>query len=707
MTVDGWLATLAAVIALAASQTTLDVTSRLSASSRRRVLCRTVSGALALGAGLWCLNLVGLLALGTQSWADTDVTILATAFAVAVLDLMGMLAVFAGSEPSTSRILAGSTAAAAGISATYWTTVAALGPARPAGGIVRPLILSLTLAFAAFTSAFWLRYRVGPKPSWTGLVGKAAAALLGAAALFLMPLTAWQGATFDFSSFGQGPGGGRQLLGAALGAAGFAILAVTRVAIFYERRLTERTAQCARELEEVHTRLQYLATHDSLTGLPNWLLFKERLAQAVTDTGRPERAIAVAVLDLDHFSSLNHSLGHGAGDWLLSEVARRVGSVLRPGDLLARLGSDEFVVLIDSLAARVDAEVVTRNILAELRQPFSINGADVSVRPSIGVSVWPDDGRRVDDLLAHAEVAMALAKERGGEVQFFQRGMTDSMHERLALENDLRRGLAASEFELSFQPVMSAKTGRIITAEALLRWRHPLRGVIGPSSFIPLAEETGLMIPLGEWVIRETCRYAAAWQLTHGSQLRIAVNLSATQFRHQNLVEVIRSALTAENLDPRCLEIELTESAVMTNPEESVGVLKQLRKMGVTVAVDDFGTGYSSLSYLRRFPIDKLKIDRSFVRDLATSRTDESIVRAIISLAHSVGLQVVAEGVETEEQLRCVRALGCDHWQGYYCCEPQPAELFGAMLRDQLVGRAAAGDGIVRAPRTAGAATLP
>ena len=691
---------LAAVIALAASQTTLDVTTRLSASSRRRVLCRTVSGALALGAGLWCLDLVGLLALGTQSWANTDITILIAAFAVAVLDLMGMLAVFAGSEPSTSRILAGSTAAAAGISATYWTTVAALGPARSAGSVVRPLILSLMLAFAAFTSAFLLRYRVGPKPAWTGLAAKATAALLGAAALLLLPFEAWQGGTFHFAAFGQGPGAARELAGAAAGAAGFAILAITRVAIFYERRLADRTAQCARDLEEVHTRLQYLATHDSLTGLPNWLLFKERLAQALADTGRPERAIAVAVLDLDHFSSVNHSLGHGAGDWLLSEVARRVGSVLRPGDLLARLGSDEFVLLIDSLAARVDAETITRNILAELREPFSINGADVSVRPSIGVSVWPDDGRRVDDLLAHAEVAMALAKERGGTVQFFQRGMTDSMHERLALENDLRRAMAAGEFELSFQPVLSARSGRIITAEALLRWRHPRRGVIGPSSFVPLAEETGLMIPLGEWVIREACRYGAAWRLSHGTEIRVAVNLSATQFRHQNLVEVIRSALATVNLDARCLEIELTESAVMTNPEESVGVLKQLRKMGVTVAVDDFGTGYSSLSYLRRFPIDKLKIDRSFVRDLATSRTDESIVRAIISLAHSVGLQVVAEGVETEDQLQCVRALGCDHWQGYYCCEPQPAELFGAMLRDQLSGR---GDGVVRVLRAGGA----
>jgi NO-binding membrane sensor protein with MHYT domain len=335
VTVDAWLAGLAAVIALAASQTTLDVTTRLSASSRRGVLCRTVCGALALGAGLWCLDLVGLLALGTQSWAETDFTVLLAAFAVAVLDLMGMLAVFAGSEPSTSRILAGSTAAAAGISATYWTAVAALGPARPAVAVVRPLILSLTLAFAAFSSAFLLRYRAGSKSSWGGLAARAAAALIGAAALLLMPLAAWQGARLDFGSFGQGPGAGRALLGAALGAAGLAILAVTRVATFYERRLAERGAQSARELEEVHTRLQYLATHDSLTGLPNWLLFKERLAQALADTGRPERAIAVAVLDLDHFSSINHSLGHGAGDWLLSEVARRVGSVLRPGDLLA------------------------------------------------------------------------------------------------------------------------------------------------------------------------------------------------------------------------------------------------------------------------------------------------------------------------------------------------------------------------------------
>ncbi|HEX4649622.1 MAG TPA: EAL domain-containing protein [Steroidobacteraceae bacterium] len=244
---------------------------------------------------------------------------------------------------------------------------------------------------------------------------------------------------------------------------------------------------------------------------------------------------------------------------------------------------------------------------------------------------------------------------------------------------------------------MSLKSGRIISAEALLRWRHPQRGVITPGSFVPLAEETGLMIPLGEWVLRSVCQHARGWGLRHGEPIRLAVNLSATQFRHHNLLERIRDALQAERVDARCLEIEVTESSVMINPEESAGVLRQLREMGITVAIDDFGTGYSSLSYLRRFPIDKLKIDRSFVGELTTSRTDESIVRAIIALAQSVGLQVVAEGVETEEQLQSVRALGCDQWQGYYCCPPQPAAVFAELLAEESGTRTALVAALTRA----------
>jgi diguanylate cyclase len=686
-TVDGWLTLLAAAIALAASYTTLELSAHLPARSRARALCQAACGAAVLGVALGCLHLIGLLAPGATSAAGADVPGLIAALGLAVLGQAGLFAVFAGRAPGTGGLLAASAAAAIGICASYLATAAALGAPLPAGGFPA-LADSAALAAAAWTGALWLRSRPGRDPAAGGWVvpSRILAVLMGAVAMLGPHAERLLHGRSAFGPFGHGAAGSAELLGVALGAIALEVIAVTQVALNYEQRLSLRRGQSARELDEVHTRLQYLATHDSLTGLPNWLLFRERLAQAVADTGRPGRAIAVAVFDLDHFSALNHSLGHGAGDWLLAEVARRVGSVMRPGQMLARLGSDEFVVLIDSVAARIDAEHLTRDILAALREPIAINGTDVHVRPSIGVSVWPDDGRRVDDLLAHAEVAMAAAKRRGGQAQFFEHGMTDSMHERLALENDLRRGLAAGEFELWFQPVISAKSGRIVSAEALLRWRHPRRGVIGPSSFIPLAEETGLMIPLGEWVLREVCRRAAEWQQLHGEPMRLAVNLSATQFRHQNLVELIRCSLEAARVDATSLEIELTESAVMTNPEESVGVLRQLQRMGITVAVDDFGTGYSSLSYLRRFPIDKLKIDRSFVRDLATSRTDESIVRAIISLAHSVDLLVVAEGVETEEQLRCVHALGCDQWQGYYCCEPQRAEVFGEMLAGQAAG---------------------
>jgi EAL domain-containing protein (putative c-di-GMP-specific phosphodiesterase class I) len=316
------------------------------------------------------------------------------------------------------------------------------------------------------------------------------------------------------------------------------------------------------------------------------------------------------------------------------------------------------------------------------------NGVEVRVRSTMGISVWPDDGRNSDDLMAHAEVAMKIAKESTGErALFFRHGMNDSLQERLALENDLRRALTSHEFELFYQPQISVRTGRIAAVEALLRWRHPGKGWIGPNSFISLAEETGLIIPLGEWVLREACRQARSWQTEFGITFPVAVNLSAAQFRHQNILQTVDRALSDAGLHPSVLEIELTESALMTDPEESAGVLKQLRRMGVSVAIDDFGTGYSSLSYLRRFPIDKLKIDRSFIRELTISRTDESIVRAIVSLARSVGLKVVAEGIESMEQLTFVTQLECDQWQGYHCCPPQSAARFQAMLVDRTETR--------------------
>jgi diguanylate cyclase len=478
------------------------------------------------------------------------------------------------------------------------------------------------------------------------------------------------------------------LIAVAIAALSCGALAVMQVVAFFRRKLGEHARRNANEVKELNARLQHIATHDALTGLPNRHLLKERLAKSLSSTQRPGRTIAVAVLDLDRFSAVNQSLGHGVGDRLLAEIAQRLESAVSTEHTLARVGGDEFAILIDHVAARLEAQTVTTAILATLDRPIYVNGEEIRIRPSIGVSVWPDDARRADDLLAHAEAALRGVKQRGGcEVSFFEPGMSDSMQERLALENNLRRALAAGEFELHYQPQLSSKTGRVLAIEALMRWRHPTKGLITPSSFIPLAEETGLIVSLDEWALHEVCRQARVWQVNTGAPVRVAVNLSAAQFRHQNILQVIRTALDAAHLDGRALEIELTESTLMTNLEDSVASLRQLRSMGISIAIDDFGTGYSSLSYLRKLPIDKLKIDRSFVRDITTSRTDELIVRAIISLAHSVGLHVVAEGVETAEQLEFLRSLECDQWQGYYCCQPQPAPSIEEMLTERNATR--------------------
>jgi diguanylate cyclase (GGDEF)-like protein len=412
----------------------------------------------------------------------------------------------------------------------------------------------------------------------------------------------------------------------------------------------------------------------------------------------------VAAIDLDRFSSINHSLGHAVGDGVLTEIAHRLEAAVPAPHTLARVGGDSFGLLVDSLSARLEAHRITSAMLAAMEQPFIVHGEEIRVRLSIGVSVCPDDARRGDDLLAHAEAALVSVKRQGGgRVLFFDPSMSDSMQERLALENDLRRALAAREFEIHFQPQVSMRTGRILSVEALVRWRHPQKGLIGPSSFIPLAEQTGLIMPLDAWVLKEACRQARSWVTEAGANLKVAVNLSAVEFRVPDILDTIVAAVTAAGLEPRALEVELTESALMIDPDGAAAALKMLRAMGVSIAIDDFGTGYSSLSYLRRLPIDKLKIDRSFIRDLTTSATDESIVRAIVALAHSVGLQVVAEGVETAEQLERIRALGCDQWQGYYCCPPQPAaELAARIANDATISATGLRAALTRASRLLG-----
>jgi diguanylate cyclase len=435
-------------------------------------------------------------------------------------------------------------------------------------------------------------------------------------------------------------------------------------------------------LETANKQLRHLATHDALTGLPNRVLMDDRLSQSIVLADRQGQTFAVLLVDLDRFKLVNDSLGHRAGDELLKEVAKRLESVVRDVDTVARLGGDEFVLIVTPSPERDAAEQVAKRIIEAMQPAVRIAGIQIHTSPSIGIAFYPGDATTIDTLLAHADSAMYYAKQRGrNNFQCFMPGMNTVTQEKVKLESDLRVALEQKQFELHYQPKVNTATGVMHGAEALLRWRHPVRGPIPPAEFIPIAEESGLIGSIGAWVVREACRQARAWQVAGLPPLRVAVNLSASQFRQGNIVEMIADALDLAGLEPRFLEVELTESAVMSDPEESIAILEKLSTMGVLVSVDDFGTGYSSMSYLRRFPIDKLKIDKGFISEIISRSEDASIVRAIISLAHSLKLKVVAEGVESTEQLEFLKTLGCDQYQGFHYSKALPVSEFEALVR--------------------------
>ena len=434
-------------------------------------------------------------------------------------------------------------------------------------------------------------------------------------------------------------------------------------------------------LEAANKQLRHLATHDSLTGLPNRVLLDDRLIQAAAHAEHDGHSFAVAMFDLDRFKVVNDSFGHRAGDQLIKEVAYRLAGVARSTDTVARLGGDEFLFIMDRLSRREDAVQIVRRAVEALSQPIRIGDVDIHASASIGIAMFPVDGKGVETLLANADAAMYCAKQRGrNNIQCYTSGMNAITQDKVKLESDLHAALTLKQLELHFQPKIETASGAIYGAEALVRWRHPERGLIPPGDFIPLAEACGLIDKIGAWVVHEACRQARAWQQQGLPSLRVAVNLSALQFRNGNLQQMITDALHAADLEPRFLEVEITESALMSDPEESVKILEQLSRMGVVVSVDDFGTGYSSMAYLRRFPIDKLKIDRTFIGELMSRADDASIVRAIVSLAHNLRLKVVAEGVETDEQLELLRSLGCDQYQGFCFSPAVPAPQFAELL---------------------------
>lgn len=420
-------------------------------------------------------------------------------------------------------------------------------------------------------------------------------------------------------------------------------------------------------------RIQYLAQHDTLTDLPNRALMRDRLNISLAQAQRWDQVVAVLLIDLDRFKVLNDTFGPAVGDEILREMAQRLRQCTREGDTVARLGGDEFMVLLPNLASPQGAATVAQKVLQSVAQPLHILGQEIVMSASIGLSLFPNDAKDPDDLIRNADTAMYSAKRMGrSNYQFYTDDLNLQMRERLIIEHGLRLAEQRNELQLLYQPKISLGQGSIMGFEALVRWHHPTLGLIPPARFIPIAEETGLIVQIGEWVLRTACEQVRAWR-DEGLHLRVSVNLSARQFRQENLAQTIYRILSETKVPPRYLELEITESDVMENAESAIATLDELKSKGVDISIDDFGTGYSSLSYLKRFPLDVLKIDRSFVRDVPTNGDDAAIVVAIIALARSMDIRVVAEGVETQSQAEFLNRSGCDFAQGYYFSPPLPA----------------------------------
>ncbi|HEX8955149.1 MAG TPA: EAL domain-containing protein, partial [Burkholderiaceae bacterium] len=454
---------------------------------------------------------------------------------------------------------------------------------------------------------------------------------------------------------------------------GMAVWVMTRDLHHALRRLRE-------EVERVHesrASLAYLAQHDVLTGLPNRLLGRELLEQTIVQARRRNRRIALLFVDLDHFKQVNDTLGHSAGDEFLREVAHRLSRAVRASDIVARQGGDEFLIGLTDVDDIEAVSAAAGHILGAMTKPFSVRDVPISSSCSIGIAIFPDDAQDFETLLRLSDIGMYQAKESGRNmVRFYDEAMNSNIVQNLQLTSSLRLALTRGEFILHYQPVVDMATGRMVGAEALIRWQHPQEGMVAPGQFIPAAERSGLIVEIGEWVITEACQQMRVWQDMGAPDFVLAINLSPVQFRRGNIEGIVAKALELSGLNPACLELELTESTLIQNPEEFIESLRKLKALGVRLSIDDFGTGYSNLAYLQRFEVDKIKIDQSFVRRLDESKPDLAIVNAIIQMAKSLNLSTTAEGIETESIRRKLIELGCDQGQGYLFAKPQSAPQF-------------------------------
>ncbi|HCL53481.1 EAL domain-containing protein [Pseudomonas fulva] len=662
-------------VAILASYTALDLAGRIATARGYAASLWMIGGALAMGTGIWSMHFVGMLALQLPVELGYDLTLTACSLLIAVLS--SGFALWLVSQPSLPvlQLALGALIMGAGIASMHYTGMAAL---RMTPGIDYDpslFMASLLIAVGASAAALWTAFRLRRQTPYVRQIRGLAAVLMGIA-IVGMHYTGMAAAGFPQGSFcGALPDGleGDGLVSLVL-ITTFAVLLVALLTSVLDARLEARTAALARSLTLANQELTQLALHDTLTGLPNRSLLADRIELAIAKVAEQGGCFALMFIDLDGFKPVNDAFGHHAGDLLLKAVATRLRGHLHSQDTLARIGGDEFVLLVD-LQDPSDAMNVAIKQVNLVSRPFRVAEHDLQLSASLGIVLYPGNGQDQHELLRNADAAMYHAKRVGKNgYSFFDASMNSNARQQLQLLQDLRLAVAAGQFRLHYQPKFDAKRCQPVGAEALLRWEHPQHGLLAPDRFIGLAEKTGLIIPIGDWVLDEACRQMRLW-LDEGIEgWRIAVNLSAIQFCHAGLLDSVACALERHALPANCLTLEITETTAMSDVEVSLTVLQQLSDMGVDLSIDDFGTGYSSLMYLKRLPANELKIDRGFVRELEDEGEDAAIVSAIVALGRALGLRIVAEGVETSSQQAFLTRLGCDSLQGYLLGRPVPAE---------------------------------
>ncbi|HEX6495360.1 MAG TPA: EAL domain-containing protein [Acidobacteriaceae bacterium] len=682
ITYNPWLVLISVLVAMLASYTALDMAGRITAANGRVARWWLAGGSLAMGSGIWSMHFIGMLACHLPIAMGYDPWITGASWLAGILSSAFALHLVCQEQLSNRRLCLGALLMGAGVSAMHYTGMAAMRM-NPAIQYDRGLVgLSVAIAVVASGAALWLAFRLREHSSRVKLLRAGSAAVMGCA-IAGMHYTAMAAARMPANSVCHASNSGMDALWMAalviistLG--GLSVVLLTSV---IDMRLESRTAVLAASLANANQELTYLALHDNLTKLPNRLLLEDRLNQVIQATRRTHRIFSVLFMDLDGFKAVNDAFGHHVGDSLLAEVAERIRGAIRVSDTLARIGGDEFVLLAD-LAEPTAAAGLADKLVRAVSLPYRIADHEIRISVSIGIALYENFDQEAVEVLRNADAAMYHAKALGRNGYcFFEASMNTDAHEQLQLLQELRTALERQEMVLHYQPKFDARSASLIGVEALLRWQHPVHGLLPPDQFIPLAERSGMIVLLDEWVLNEACRQMGEWRAQGYSGWSVAVNLSPLQFSHAGLIELVRRVLDRYSLEPRCLILEITESTAMQDTSASMVILQKLSDMGVKISIDDFGTGYSSLLYLKRLPATELKIDRGFVRDLAPDTEDAAIVSAIVALGRTLNLNIVAEGIETRAQQDFLTGIGCTSLQGFLLGRPMPAAALLASVR--------------------------